>query len=237
MNLQYTSPSPNYDGDIAYRKVEGANPSIFFLHGYASDMDGTKSAHLAQWARERGQSMLRFDMRGNGLSKGNFDDFTLQDWLDDACHMFEHHTSGPQIIVGSSMGGWLAFHLAMRFPERVTAIIGIAAAPDFVHKIPINGTKTDTGYILDSGLTFTDRLIEEGKSLCILNSTIDIDCPVTLIQGKLDDSVPWETAEIIKSKLKDGPCEVIYVDEADHRFSRPQDLETLKEVINTFNFS
>lgn len=233
MNLQYTLPDPIYDGDIAYRKIDGRTPGIFFLHGYASDMDGTKSEYLAQWAQDNGQAMLRFDMRGNGLSQGHFDDFTLQDWLDDACHMFEHHTSGPQIIVGSSMGGWLAFHLAMRFPKRVKAIIGIAAAPDFVKKIPINGTKTDAGYILESGLTFTDRLLEMGDSLCILSGTIEIDCPVMLLQGKLDDSVPWETAELIKSRLKPNQCEILYVDDADHRFSSPKDLETLKKAVKT----
>ncbi len=234
MNLQYTLPEPSYDGNIAYRKLNGDDRAgIFFLHGYMSDMDGTKSVHLAQWASERGQSMLRFDMRGNGLSKGNFDDFTLQDWLEDACHMFEHHTSGPQIVVGSSMGGWLAFHIAMRFPTRVKAIVGIAAAPDFVCKIPINGTKTDTGYVLDSGLPFTNKLLEAGESLCILNGTIDIDCPVTLLQGKLDDSVPWETAELIKARLKPDQCQIKYIDDADHRFSRAQDLEILKKAIKT----
>lgn len=231
MNRQAdTSLNPLFDGDIAYRRSEGQSPGIIFLHGYASDMDGTKSAFLHDWADKNERSFLRFDMRGNGLSKGHFDDFTLQDWLDDALHMLDHHTNGPQIIVGSSMGGWLALHLAKLRPERVSHVIGIAAAPDFVRKIPQNGFKIDKGYELESGLTFTNRLLKDGEALCMLDGAIDIQCPVTLLQGKQDDSVPWQTAEKIKERLKPDQCEIIYVDDADHRFSRPQDLEMLKKA-------
>ena len=162
---------------IAYRFRSGASPTLLFLPGYASDMEGAKALALDEFAERRGLGLLRLDYSGTGSSAGNFADGTLALWLEEALAALDRLTDGPLIIVGSSMGGWLACHLALLRPERVEALIGIAAAPDFTDWGFKDGDEAERQGL---GRGFW----ESGQQLLLLDGEIAIDCPVRLIHGE-----------------------------------------------------
>lgn len=225
--------APQFLDHIAYRKQDGATPGIVFLHGYRSDMFGTKAVELDKWTREWGGHYLRFDMRGHGESVVDrpFAELHLSDWFDDCQRVLTELTEGPQILVGSSMGGWMALLLARAFPERVKHIVGVACAPDFTKRIPQRGVKVEGGYRFGDDSFATDAFIEDGNRLCLLdNGMMDVHCPVTLLQGKEDDVVPWQLAESIKAHLPDGQCEIVYLEKGDHRLNCPEGLAALKKA-------
>lgn len=227
-----SAPAPSFLGPIAYRRRDGQNPGIVFLHGYRSDMEGTKAVALDAWTQEWGKAYLRFDYRGHGLSQTEtpFRDLQLSDWLDDACRAFDALTEGPQIVVGSSMGGWLMFLLAQKFPDRVKHLIGVNAAPDFTKRLPDRGVRVEGGVNFGDDSFASDAMLVDGNRLCVLDAPMNIEAKVTLLQGKEDDVVPWQTAETIKSVLKPGQCEILYVPDGDHRLNRPEDLQLLKKA-------
>ena len=184
---------------LACRVRKGRSPTILFLPGYASDMEGAKALALDVFAQSRGLAILRFDYSGTGSSEGRFEDGTLGGWLDEALFMLDRLTEGPVIVAGSSMGGWIALHVGLRRKERIAGLVGIAAAPDF----------TDWGYseeqkeaIRDSGLLqlpnpygpephlITRGFWQSGEALRLLHAPIAIDCPVRLIHGDADAEVP-----------------------------------------------
>jgi len=207
-------------------------------------MTGTKASYLDEKTQKAGLAFLRFDYRGHGLSSGRFEDGTIGMWLDDALEVLDKLTQGPQVLVGSSMGGWIGLLLARARPERITAFIGISAAPDFTKDLiedqigPAQKKElAEKGYFLDPSAPpdhptpITARLIEEGRNHLILQSPLAINMPVYLLQGQQDKEVPWEHATKIATRLESQKVRTILIKDGDHRLSRPQDLSLLWRCI------
>ena len=235
------------DRRLAYQRqsVASDRPGVLFLGGYASDMTGTKASFLAERCSEANCSFLRFDYRGHGQSSGDFKEGTIGAWLDDVLTIFEQLTEGPQIVVGSSMGGWLGLLLALRKPERIKALIGIAAAPDFTEelmwqrltidqriRLEQEGALYDQGGPPDTPLTL--KLVEEGRNHLLLHTIINIKCPVRLLQGLCDTEVPWQYALRITRNIISQDVQVHYIKNGDHRLSNPDDLHLLWQNILPF---
>jgi pimeloyl-ACP methyl ester carboxylesterase len=228
------------DRRLAYHKIGGREPGVMFLGGFFSDMTGTKAGYLAERCAAAGQGFLRFDYRGHGQSSGDFADGTIGDWLDDALVVFDQLTNGPQILVGSSMGGWIALLLALRRPERVQAVVGVAAAPDFTEDlmwaqltpeqkniIHHDGLLLEASDHADQSMPITLRLIEEGRDHLLLREPIKLRCPLRLLQGERDAEVPPHWPEKIAAQVASGDVRIHMIAEGDHRLSRPQDMELL----------
>ena len=224
---------------LAYRKREGRGPTIVFLPGYASDMDGAKAVALHAFAEENERSFLRFDYAGNGSSEGEFESGTLASWADDAAFAIERLTVGPIVLVGSSMGGWIAMHLALRMPERVAAIVGIAAAPDFTEwgfpdhlKQRLAAGETLRREFPDGGSQVTTAAFwQSGQSMRVLDAEIAIDCPVRLIHGDLDDSVPLDIAFRLKDALRSADVQVTVIKGGGHRLSEAHEIDTILRTV------
>lgn len=225
---------------LAYRQRAGYGPTILFLPGYMSDMEGGKAVALDAWAQRSGRAMLRLDYAGNGASEGRFADGTLAGWRDDVLLLLDALTQGPVVLVGSSMGGWLALLVALARPERVAGVVGIAAAPDF----------TDWGFTdADKALLATEGRIEEptpygdepyvttlafwqsGQALRLLGDEIAIDCPVRLLQGQRDADVPWQTALKIAERVRSSDVQTWLIKDGDHRLSRDGDIALLIRTV------
>lgn len=227
---------------IAYHRLEGAEPGILFLTGFMSDMSGSKAMALDAFCRARGQAYTRFDYRGHGQSDGAFEDADIGTWFADALDVFDRLTLGPQILVGSSMGGWMMLLLARARAERVSALVGIAAAPDFTKRLERDLTpahhaemvatgKVVTPSAYGSDYVFTRRLLDAGRDNCVLDGPIVFDGPVRLLQGMEDTAVPWQTALDIQAALTSRDVEVTLIKNGDHRLSEPADLARLTDVI------
>jgi pimeloyl-ACP methyl ester carboxylesterase len=210
---------------IAYRLRGGGSPTLVFLPGYASDMDGAKALALDSFAERRGLAMLRFDYSGTGSSGGAFADGTLDLWLEESLAAIDQLTQGPLILVGSSMGGWIALHAALRRPQRVAALVGIAAAADF----------TDWG--------FTDAQTAErqgisrgfwqsGQKLRLLDAEIAIDCPVRLLHGEVDRDVPLDVAFRTMRQLRSADVQLVVIKAGGHRLSEPREIETILRTVS-----
>ena len=233
---------PRDDGvTIAYRRIDGKAPCVVFLGGFMSDMQGIKAVELEWYCRSAGQAFTRFDYRGHGESTGNFEDGTISDWLSDALAVIDKCTEGPLVLVGSSMGGWIMLLAALARSERVAGMIGIAAAPDFTRDLMWdrftedikNTLKTEGVYYEPSEYgeepyTVTMKLIEDGRNHLLLDRTIALHCPVRLLHGMRDDSVPWITASRIADKILSDDVRIFLVKDGDHRLSRDQDIVRLK---------
>ena len=225
---------------LAVRRREGRGPALLFLPGYRSDMDGGKATALDAWAAAQGRAMLRFDYAGCGLSGGDFETQTLAGWRDDALAMIDS-LDGGVVLVGSSMGGWLMLLAALARPERVRALVGIAAAPDF----------TDWGYddarkrILreagrleepspydDAPSVTTLAFWESGEALKLLDGGIAIDCPVRLLHGLADPDVPWAVSMRLVERLRSADVQAILIKDGDHRLSRDGDIALLVATVN-----
>lgn len=237
------------DRRLAYQRLHGRGDSagIVFLGGYVSDMTGTKASFLAARCTEAGYGFLRFDYRGHGQSSGKFRDGTIGGWYEDAREAFDRLTEGPQIVIGSSMGGWLGLMLARDRPERVKAFVGIAAAPDFTEdlmwqkmspdqkrEMQTRGEIPDPTAPPDMQAPITMRLIEEARQHLMLRAKIDIACPVHLLQGLRDKEVPWQYAMRIVENIAHDNVRLTFVKDGDHRLSRPQDLELMWEIVKTY---
>ncbi len=233
---------------IACHRREGKAPGVIFLGGFKSDMEGTKALFLEGWARRTGRAFLRFDYSGHGRSSGRFEDGAIGDWLEDALAVIDRLTEGPQILVGSSMGGWIALLVARSRPERVAGLVGIAAAPDFTEdgmwalfdpvqrsvlmemgRIELPSAYSDEPYVI------TRRLIEDGRRHLVLRSPLRLDVPTRLLQGTADEDVPVDTALRLFDHAEGDDIRLTLVKGADHRFSAPPLLDlvarTLEEVI------
>ena len=198
---------------IAYHKVEGKAPGVIFMNGFMSDMNGGKALALEQLCRDREQAFLRFDYQGHGKSSGEFTHCTIGTWAKDALAALDQLTEGPQIIVGSSMGGWIMLLTAIARPARVIGLVGISAAPDFTaNSLPQQLTTKQLAEIDEKGIivvpseyedpyTITKMLLEEGNQHLVLRGEIPLDCPVRLIHGIKDISVPWKTALKIQKMM------------------------------------
>ncbi len=228
------------DARIAFRVTEGEGPTIVFLPGYASDMSGTKALALEAWARERGRAFVRFDYRGCGESEGAFEDYTLADWRDDALLVVDQVAKGPVVLVGSSMGGWIALLVAKARPDRVTALVGIAPAPDF----------TDWGFSQADKMTLlTDGRLEKpspysdqptvttrafwtaGEANRLMHGAIPLRVPVRIVQGMRDPDVPWERSARLAQLIEGDDVQCWLVKDGDHRLSREQDVAMIIRAV------
>jgi len=234
---------------LAFSQVNGDKniknlPGVVFLSGLKSDKEGTKAIFLSQWAEKNNRDFLRFDYRGHGASSGTFEETSISDWLEDTKSIILSLTSGPQILVGSSLGGWIALLFAQLYPQKVAGIIGIAAAPDFTAKYAINNLTKDqrrelktTGKLsfdseyFEEPLVITQKLIEDGNQHLILTKNQCIDCPVRLFHGSLDEDVPLSTSINILKSLSSVDMQLQIIKGIDHRFSTPECLELIKETV------
>jgi pimeloyl-ACP methyl ester carboxylesterase len=217
---------------LAYRKRAGNSPTLMFLPGYASDMEGTKALALDGFAQQLGIAMVRFDYSGTGLSDGVFDVGTLEHWLDDALAVLDQLTEGPVVLIGSSMGGWIALHLALRRAARVQALAGIAAAPDFTEwgfsddaRAMLRGDgEARTG---DEDFRPTRAFWESGQQLRLLEDAISIDCPVRLVHGDQDKEVPPEIALRLLARLRSDDVQLKLIKGGGHRLSERREIEAI----------
>jgi pimeloyl-ACP methyl ester carboxylesterase len=229
---------------IAYRRVPppapDRRPGIVFLSGFASDMTGTKGAALEAWAQARARTMLRFDYSGHGQSSGAFRNGTIGRWTGDALAALDRLTQGPQILVGSSMGGWIMLLVALARPDRIAGLVGIAAAPDFTEDLmwaqmqePTRARLMTEGVILqpsqyqDAPMEISRALIEDGRRHLLLRGPIDIHCPVRLFHGLADPDVPWSTSTRLAEHLTGADVTVTLIKDGDHRQSREGDLRRI----------
>lgn len=238
--MEITGRLDRGDGvELAWARREGRTPTVVFLPGFRSDMTGDKAMALVSFCAEHGQAMVRFDYSGHGSSGGQFEDGTIGQWAEDALAVIDHQSEGPLILVGSSMGGWIALLAALARTERLAALIGIAAAPDFTEALMWQAmTFEERATVMRAGVLnvpsqygepypITRALIEDGRGRLLLNDPIPIDCPVRLLHGQCDPDVPWEMSLRIAVQLTSEDVQVTLVKDGDHRLSRPRDLALL----------
>jgi pimeloyl-ACP methyl ester carboxylesterase len=239
---------------IAVRLDAGREPGLFWLGGFKSDMRGAKAEAVAGWANERGRACVRFDYSGHGESGGDFAAGTIGRWLEEAVAVFDRFCPGPEVVIGSSMGGWLALLLAREIKQRALAgsnpIVGlvlIAPAVDFTEELMWKRFPPEVrATILDRGAwsqpsqysaepyVITRELIEEGRRHLLLGAMIEIGCPVRILQGVQDPDVPWDHAIELVSHLAQDDVILTLVKDGDHRLSRPEDIERLLQAIAEF---
>jgi len=230
---------------IAYHRIEGRAPGIVFLGGFRSDMTGTKALFLEDYCRRRGRGYVRFDYFGHGRSSGDFARGTIGCWREDAIAVIDSLTEGPQILVGSSMGGWIMLLAALARPQRVAALVGIAAAPDFTAELLPKRLTPEQRRELDekgavtvpsdydaAGYLYTSALIEDGAQHRLLGAPIPIDMPVRLLHGLGDASVPWQLSLRLAERLSSRNVTVTLVKGGDHRLSSEPDLSRLAGVLD-----
>jgi len=229
---------------IAYHGTKGVGPGVVFLGGLRSDMDGTKALFLEAWAQASGRAFLRFDYSGHGQSSGAFTDGSIGDWAEDALAAITTLTAGPQVLVGSSMGGWVSLLVARSGQLPLAGLVGIAAAPDFTEDsmwagfseaekttLEREGRVEQPSDYSDEPYIITKRLIEDGRQQLVLRSALAIDAPVRLLQGTADTDVPQEVALRLLGHL-DGPdVRLTLVKGADHRFSDPVCLDLVRGAV------
>jgi len=225
---------------IAYRLRAGNVPTLVFLCGYASDMEGTKAAALDELAERRGLSMLRFDYSGTGSSGGRFDDGTLARWLEEAVALIDRLTEGPLLLVGSSMGGWIALHLALLRPERVAALVGVAAAPDFTEwgftdeqkaALEREGRLEEPNPYGPAPQLFTRAFWESGQRMRLLDGEVAVEAPVRLLHGELDAEVPLDIAFRLLRSLRSADVQLNVIKGGGHRLSEPHEIHALLSTI------
>lgn len=231
------------EGRLAWARLPGAQPGVVFLPGFRSDMAGTKAMFLRAHCAASGRAFLRFDYSGHGASAGRFEEGTIGQWAADALALFDALTEGPQVLVGSSMGGWIALLLARARPGRIAGLIGLAPAPDFIDKLlwpALDPAQRAT--ILERGVLhlpsaygeatpITRALIEDGRRHNLLDAPLPIACPVRILQGMADPDVPWRHALRLVEALTTPDVRLHLLKDGDHRLSRPADLRLLAETL------
>jgi len=234
---------------IAVRVREGGQPGLFWLGGFKSDMQGTKAVALDAWAAEHKRACVRFDYSGHGESGGNFLDGTIGRWLEESVAVFEQFCAGPQVVIGSSMGGWMALLLARELAKRPAAraslrgLVLIAPAPDFTEELMWKGFSPEIRHQIEtSGLwlrpseygdpyPITRNLIEEGRKHLLLGGSIEVGCPVHILQGAQDPDVPWKHAFALTHRLPAEDVVLTMIQDGDHRLSRPQDIARILTAV------
>jgi pimeloyl-ACP methyl ester carboxylesterase len=225
---------------IAFHTTQGRSPGVVFLGGFRSDMTGTKAMALEAACKDAGRAFTRFDYFGHGASSGAFTDGTIGRWRDDALAVLDELTKGPQVLVGSSMGGWIMLLAALARPGRVHALVGIAAAPDFTEDLMWDriddrvkaalledGIYSEPSEYGEEPYPITLRLIEEGRDHLLLRAPVPLHCPVRLIHGLEDPDVPWETSMRLSRFLESPDVALTLVKDAAHRLSEPRDIARL----------
>jgi pimeloyl-ACP methyl ester carboxylesterase len=236
---------------IAVRARSGSEPGLFWLSGFNSDMRGTKALALDVWAAANRRACVRFDYSGHGESGGAFVDGTIGRWLEESLAVFDRFCSGPQIVVGSSMGGWLALLLAREVAKRqsrpsLAGLVLIAPAPDFTEELMWKGLSSDARKEIETKgqwlrpseygdpYPITRALIEDGRKHLVLGSSINVGCPVRILQGAKDPDVPWQHAFALTSQLPSDDVVLTLIQDGDHRLSRPQDIARLIAAVAEF---
>lgn len=225
---------------IAYHKTEGNGPGVVFLGGFMSDMGGTKAVFLEEWAKKTGRSFLRFDYSGHGESSGAFTQGSIGEWAEDAQEAIAALTHGPQVLVGSSMGGWISLLVARAMPNRVAGLVGVAAAPDFTEDSMWDGFDgvqraelEATGQVAlpseydDGPYIITNKLIEDGRENLVLRSPLALPFPVRFLQGTADEDVDVSVAMRLLAHVEGDDVRLTLVKGADHRFSTPECLNLI----------
>jgi pimeloyl-ACP methyl ester carboxylesterase len=236
---------PLADGErLAYRRTPGRPPTVIFFTGFRSDMTGMKALHLEEHCRQRGRAFVRFDYRGHGASSGCFEAGSVGDWTNDALAVIDRVADGPVVLVGSSLGGWVALLTALARPERVMGLVGIAPAPDFTEDLirprlsPEQAAALDRqGFFLAPSaygdpIPITRRLLDDGARHLVLRRPIPIRCPVHLLHGQEDPDVPWQTSLRLAAALESPAVTVELVKDGDHRLSRDQDLRRVAAALD-----
>lgn len=240
------------DGNtIAYHALDGKLPGVIFMGGFKSDMCGTKAISLEEHCNKTNRAFIRFDYFGHGQSSGKFEDGTIGQWKDDAIAIIDRLTDGPQIIVGSSMGGWIMFLAAIARPLNVVGLVGIAPAPDFTQNFlwdPLDDADRRIaqreGYYYTNSeydnepLVITMNLIEEGRKHLLLKQPLNLKCPLRIIHGMKDTAVPWQHSVSLIDSFEGNDVEITYIKDGDHRLSEPSNIsriiKVLEELISTF---
>lgn len=234
--------------DLAYEALKGSNDvTVMFLGGFRSDMMGTKAEFLKEQCQKLNLSYVRFDYRGHGQSEGKFEEACISAWVEDAYDILQETVEDQKVmLIGSSMGGWISLLLALKLPEQLRGLIGLAAAPDFTKWMEEGMTDEQRdqlkikGYFdlpndYDEPYVITQKLLDDGRQNSLLDGDIDIQCPVRLVQGMKDDAVEWQTAHRIKNAVTGDDVEVILLEEADHRLSSPDELEVLLAAVKALS--
>ncbi len=230
---------------LAYVAQPGAGPTVVFLGGYASDMTGTKATYLEDWCRARGHAFVRFDYQGHGRSSGRLADGTIGEWRDDALAIIEKCTRGPLLLVGSSMGAWVMLLAALAMPDRVHALVGVAAAPDFTEdllwarlgedqraRLRLDGVvHVPSAY--GEPMPFTWRLVEDGRRHLLLRAPLSLPGPVRLLHGTRDADVPWETSMRLAETIRERDVTLTLVKDGEHRLSEPHELALLGATVGS----
>jgi pimeloyl-ACP methyl ester carboxylesterase len=229
---------------LAYHVTPGAGPGVVFLGGFKSDMEGTKALHLEDWARRNGRAFLRLDYSGHGQSAGTFEEGAIGDWAADAQAVIAAATEGPQILVGSSMGGWIALLCVKAMPQRVAGLVTVAAAPDFTEDAMWAGfTDAQRAELMEKGrlefpseyddspYVITRRLIEEGRENFVLRAPLRLPFPVRFLQGTADEDVDRAVALRLMDHAEGPDMRLTLVDGADHRFSTPDCLALIEQSV------
>lgn len=221
-----------------------ALPTVIFCGGYRSDMEGTKATYFEKACRKRSQGYVRFDYSGHGSSAGAFEDGTIGSWLEDTLSVIDTVVEGDFIIVGSSMGGWIALLAALKRPAGLKGVIGLASAPDFTEEL-FEDRLDATGkqQLMEEGVVhipndysdepyiFTKDFYEEAKQHLLLGRVQNLDCPLKLFQGRQDQDVPWQVAAKIADMFGLADSDVTFIEDGDHRLSRLQDLMLIDQEI------
>jgi pimeloyl-ACP methyl ester carboxylesterase len=230
---------------LAYAALPGAGPTVVFLGGYASDMTGTKATYLEDWCRARGQAFVRFDYQGHGRSSGRLVDGTIGAWRDDALAVLQASAEGPLLLVGSSMGAWVMLLAARAMPERIHALVGVAAAPDFTEDLLWDRLDEEQRAALKRDgilhrpseygdpMPFTWRLIEDGRRHLVLRAPLGLPGPVRLLHGTRDADVPWETSMRLADAIRGRDVALTLVKDGGHRLSEPHELALLGATIGS----
>lgn len=229
---------------LAYDYAGGAEPLCIFLSGFGSDMSGTKAQFLKQDCALRGQAYLLLDYSGHGQSGGDFLNGSIASWCMDALTIIDHVAKQHKVglVIGSSMGGWIALHVALRRADFIKGLIGIASAPDFTRDILSQMNEAQIEAIESKGVFYepsqyggpvaiSSALLKDSDSMCLLDADIDLTIPVTLMHGQQDQDVPWQKSERLAELLRKTSAETIFVPDGDHRLARAEDLSILKQAV------
>jgi pimeloyl-ACP methyl ester carboxylesterase len=253
-SLTIESPAPPRTIAVRTRESKGdkTGPGLVWLGGFKSDMQGTKAVALDDWAREHGRACVRFDYSGHGESSGDFKDGTIGQWLEESLAVYRQFCHGPQVLVGSSMGGWIALLLARTLREikgaaPLAGMVLIAPAVDFTEElmwkqfsddikreIEVNGVWTRPSDYDEGGYPITKGLIDDGRKHLMLGSLIEPGCPVHVLQGVQDADVPWRHALELMARFARDDVVLTLIKDGDHRLSRPEDIERLLAAVAEF---
>jgi pimeloyl-ACP methyl ester carboxylesterase len=231
------------DTSLAFHHTTGTGPMLVFLPGYMSDMTGSKAEAVAAWAQSNGRACLLLDYSGCGASGGDFLDGSIGRWRDDALALIDHVApDAPVVLVGSSMGGWIALRLGLALGPRLAGLVGIAAAPDFT-SWGLDITDADRTALATqgwfgrpsdydpAGYRYSRAFIDDAPAQCLLDAEIPLTCPARLLHGQQDDAVPWQISLEIATRLRSTDVHVLLVKDGDHRLSRPGDIARLLAAI------